>query len=298
MKVNFSNVSNPNLEKERHSIIKFLKENGFKLEDKFWNMRGVNYWIFYDISLKNILKILILFSLSKKIIYYCHEPNKKIADIFDYSLSEKLKSLLLNIVNPVIFYCAHKIITLSPLGTSKMSARWKTKLIESRIIIEDVKQVSKGIEYDVCWLGRCTRQKGFDQFVRFVNTSPILNVCICTNDDRDSIEKLFTRTNLTIEKYKNEYSATVLLSKSKFVAVMHRKLTQSGVAVQALRSDCYLLSDSKELKFTYRDFNVVLDTKSYVRDFTSLKFKDGEPRRVYLTTHHPNCHEFLLDILI
>ena len=297
MTVYLANVSNSNLQKERSSIVKYLEQNRFLVEANFFNFGKIKYWLFYDLSLSNLLKILFLFLLRKKMVYYCHEPKKRMAELQDYTFKEKLKSFIVNFIHPLIFRCVDTIVTLSPVGSAKVSEFWRDKLVETRIIIEDVEHTFREIEYDICWLGKCSRQKGFDRFIVLVESNLDLKVCICTNDDKEFINGLFTKTTPDIVKYENEDTATDLLSKSKFAAIMHTSLTQSGVAVEALRSDCYLLSDNNDLKYTYKGSGVVCDTKTVLTDFNIDMVKDGRPRRVYLDNHHPSCHEFLLNLL-
>ena len=258
MKFFLAPVDGPNLKKERDSLRLYLRARAHLIEEDISVKAVMNcdVLVVYNLSLKNLCLIIFSWALRKFIIYYCHEPWKRISELKEYGFIEKVKAMSLNFIQPILMILSDRVVTLSPIGTKKLSAKAKQKAVESRIILEDIERSIEERVYDVCWIGKCSEQKGFSNYIKLLEENPKLKGIICSSSEKTSVLAQFTVNIPTFCCYRNDDLATKILNKSKSVTIFHHSLTQSGVAVQALRSGCALLTKNENLKACYNEYNV------------------------------------------
>lgn len=299
MKVYLAPISGPNLQKEISAMRAYL-------DSKYEVMENGNVWqgvlrsdsiIIYNLSFQNFLISILGRIFYKRIVYFCHEPKKSCSDLRDSSVKNVAKGLMLNILQPIIFFCSSKIVTFSSVGYRKVGLLWQDKCIESRLLLDPIEFIRVNRIYDIAWIGKTSKEKGFDKYVEVLENNPTLNGVVCTSDSSNQVMSKFKLNAPVYFEYSNTNSARDVLCKSKCVAIMHRSLTQSGVAVEALRSGVYLLSDNENLIEMYREFDVVINIDELSSKILNGYFEACIPERVFNDMHHSRFYSRLFDDL-
>jgi hypothetical protein len=209
--------------------------------------------LIYNISLNSILFAVLGNILGYNVIYVSHEPWKYWQEIKGSEKKNRLKYISLNFINIILFLVSSQIHVLSREGYRRVSKFFLSKTNCSRILLE------KGLDqpcmkvYDICWIGACSEQKGFSNFINLVKKNK-LKAVICTNSEVN------LSINIPVSKYKDRQTADDILAKSKGVAIFHPHLTQSGVAPQALRNGCLIVTTNMVVFAEYKNTSDVVVT--------------------------------------
>jgi len=214
----------------------------------------------YNISVNSFLVSIVARVLGFHVIYVSHEPWKYWSEILGSDKRNRLKYFGLNILNLIIFLFSNEIYVLSKEGLSRISRFSKRKTKVSRILLEKPTVELGKKTYDLCWIGACSEQKGFTQFIEIVKKYQ-LKAVICSN----------TSAKLPLDILRVEYdcreTANRILAQSKAVAIFHPYLTQSGVAPQALSQGCIIVSTNRAIFEEYKDTsNIVITVEMFIEN--------------------------------
>ncbi len=239
--------------------------------------------IFYNSSILNM--ILILMSKIKKfnVVHVFHEPQKKINELLFYPIKEIFKYLILNLVHFHYFILVDKIVVLSKEGARRVPKLFFNKTVECKILLKEKFSQNKNKFYEISWIGRCSRQKGFFEFGKYVKKNNFKAI-ICTSDVEIAENFFKDYKNVKIMKFENDDDGYYALHNSIYSAVFHPVLTQSGVVAQALSTGCGVITSNKTIINEYPKCDFISYYKS-IKENHIFKLQSDEIRKQFLKTH-------------
>ena len=181
--------------------------------------------ILYNSSILNFVLYFFRFLIRYKVATVFHEPYKTKAELTCYSISDKIKYIIIKRLHFLFFNLTDFIVVLSEDGYSRIPPKYSRKVIKSRILLPpSSKKDNLNKNFIISWLGACNQNKGFNEFVEFVMENNI-SAIICTRDVEIAEEKFRNYNNKKIIHFQNDSDGYDALSDSHFAAVFHPVLT-------------------------------------------------------------------------
>ena len=296
--------SNISLKKEIFYLSSSLKNLGLETKIligpksiiRLLRLKKNNTLVFYNSSILNLILIVMSKFNKFKIVHIFHEPQKKINELFFYPIKEIFKYLILNIVHFIYFILVDKIVVLSKEGLRRVPKIFLNKTVESKILLKKNFSQNNNKTYEICWIGRCSRQKGFFKFGEYVKKNNF-KVIICTSDVIIA-EKFFEGCkNVEIIKFNNDDDGYYALQNSTYAAVFHPVLTQSGVVAQALSSGCGVITNNMTVINEYPKCGFITYFK-LIKENHVFKSQTSEIRKQFLKTHDIKMSKYYYNFLI